>query len=131
MTYSFGGFSKGLLLQELLLLTVVGPGSNQGHNGNSNKNTETLDPSVSKVVCIGKGHVNHNLDNGADDQKLEHEIVEGLVKQNTESSPLWWRLEVGTETASRAPKLLAEAPAVGSRSSLSRIDSTPPRWFSM
>ena len=98
MTYSFGGFSKGLLLQELLLLTVVGPGSNQGHNGNSNKNTETLDPSVSKVVCIGKGHVNHNLDNGADDQKLEHEIVEGLVKQNTESSPLWWRLEVGTES---------------------------------
>ena len=98
MTYSFGGFSKGLLLQELLLLTVVGPGSNQGHNGNSNKNTETLDPSVSKVVCIGKGHVNHNLDNGADDQKLKHEIVERLIKQGKEPSSLRWSLVVGTES---------------------------------
>ena len=98
MTYSFGGFSKGLLLQELLLLTVVGPGSNQGYNGNSNENTETFDPSMGEVVSIGKRHINHNLDNGADDQKLEHEIVEGLVKQNAEASPRWWRLKVGTES---------------------------------
>lgn len=95
---SFGGFGKGLLLQELLFLTVVGPGSNQGYNGNSNENTETLDPSMSEVVGIGEGHVDDNLDDGADDQKLKHEIVEGLIKQNAESSPPWWRLEVGTES---------------------------------
>jgi len=95
---SFGGFSKGLLLQELLLLTVVRPGSNQGYNGDSNKNTETLDPSVSEIVGVGKRHINDNLNDGADDQKLKHEIVESLPKQDTESSPRWWRLEVGTES---------------------------------
>jgi len=94
----FAVLVQGVQLEELFFLCVIVVRADHHDDENGQKDSEALNPTSSALfIVIGEAGFEADVNHGADEKQLEHEIVNGLLEELPIGGALRRVLSVGTE----------------------------------
>lgn len=87
-----------MLFQELSFFFVVTPSSDTGDDGNSEKNSCSINPSMADSFRSSEWGIYNNRENSGCNKNFKHEVIESSKQKITELSSCWSILVVATES---------------------------------